>query len=64
MVNAKIKAKRIGHASFTTTDLDRQIDYYREVVGLHLVDREPKRAFLCTNAGQLAVALEQGSQQS
>ena len=63
-MNARINAKRMGHASFTTTDLDRQIDYYREVVGLHLVDREPKRAFLGTNAGQLAVLLEHGSQQS
>jgi len=59
-----IKAKRIGHASFTTPDLDRQIDHYREVVGLHLVDREPNRAFMGTNAGQLAVVLEKGAQES
>ncbi len=59
-----IKAKRIGHASFTTTDIDKQIDYYREVVGLHLIDREPKRAFMGTNSGQLAVVLEHGTQES
>jgi catechol-2,3-dioxygenase len=53
-----IKAKRLGHASFATTDLSRQIDHYCEVVGLQLVDREPKRAFLATNSGQLAVVLE------
>jgi catechol 2,3-dioxygenase-like lactoylglutathione lyase family enzyme len=56
-----IKAKRIGHASFTAADLDQEIDHYREVVGLHLIDREPSRAFLATNSGQLAVVLEQGS---
>ena len=56
-----IKAKRIGHASFTTTDIERQIDHYREVVGLHLIDRESKRAFMGTNSGQLAVVLEHGS---
>ena len=59
-----IKAKRMGHASFTTTDLDRQIDHYLEVVGLQLIGREPKRAFLGTNSGQLAVALEKGGHEN
>ena len=31
-----IKAKRIGHATFETPDLDRQIDYYEHVVGLRV----------------------------
>lgn len=59
-----IKAKRLGHASFVTPDMDRQIDHYREVVGLHLVGREARRAFLASNSGQLAIVLEQGRQQS
>jgi catechol 2,3-dioxygenase-like lactoylglutathione lyase family enzyme len=58
-----IKAKRIGHASFTTPDLDRQIAYYQEVVGLRVAARERNRAFLATNAGQLAVVLEGGSEE-
>ena len=56
-----IKAKRIGHATFTTPDLDRQIDYYRQVVGLSLAAREATRAFLATPTGQLAIVLEKGS---
>jgi catechol 2,3-dioxygenase-like lactoylglutathione lyase family enzyme len=56
-----IQAKRIGHASFVTPDLDRQIDYYQQVIGLALVAREPNRAFLATPTGQLAIVLEQGS---
>lgn len=59
-----IKVKRIGHASFTTPDIDRQIEHYRDVVGLYLVDRDKNRAFLATNGGQLAVVLERGQQQS
>ena len=59
-----IKAKRIGHATFTTPDIDRQIEYYRNVVGLHVVDREPKRAFLGTNSGQLAVVLKLGAHET
>ena len=27
-----ISAKRLGHVTFTTPDIDRQVDYYREVV--------------------------------
>ena len=59
-----IKAKRIGHATFTTPDIERQIEYYRNVVGLHVVDREPKRAFLGTNSGQLAVVLKLGAHET
>ena len=59
-----IKAKRIGHATFTTPDIEKQIDYYRNVVGLHVVDREPKRAFLGTNSGQLAVVLKHGTHET
>ncbi len=41
-----IQAKRIGHASFVTPDLERQIAYYQQVVGLGLVARQTDRAFL------------------
>lgn len=56
-----MKVKRLGHATFETTDLDRQIDYYRDVVGLHLVDREAGRAFLASRLGQLAIVLEKST---
>ncbi|MFZ0423943.1 MAG: VOC family protein [Xanthobacteraceae bacterium] len=56
-----IQAKRIGHASFVTPDLDRQIDYYQGVIGLALVARETNRAFLATPTGQLTIVLEKGS---
>ena len=53
-----IKVRRIGHATFETPDLDRQIDYYTQVNGLALVAREKSRAFLATKTGQLVVQLE------
>jgi catechol 2,3-dioxygenase-like lactoylglutathione lyase family enzyme len=59
-----IKAKRIGHASFVTSDLDKQIDYYQQVVGLGVVARDANRAFLATDSGQLSVVLEKGSEES
>jgi len=58
-----IKARRFGHATFETTDLDRDIAYYENVVGLSLVARDQRRAFLATEVGQLAIALEQGGAQ-
>ena len=58
-----LQATRIGHATFETPDIERQIDYFREVVGLVPVAREGDRAFLATNTGQLAVVLGKGSEQ-
>ena len=34
-----INVRRLGHATLTTPDIDRQIAYYTEVVGLALVER-------------------------
>ena len=56
-----IKALRIGHASFETPDLGKAIDHFTQVIGLSLVAREEKRAFMATRIGQLAVELHQGS---
>ena len=57
-----IKVRRVGHATFETPDLDKQIDYYTQVNGLALVGREKKRAFLATKTGQLVVQLEHASE--
>ncbi len=56
-----IQVKRLGHATFETPDIERQIDYFRSVVGLGVVEREANRAFLGTETGQLSVVLEKGS---
>jgi catechol 2,3-dioxygenase-like lactoylglutathione lyase family enzyme len=53
-----IKVRRIGHATFETPDLDRQIEYYTQVNGLALAAREKNRAFLATKSGLLVVQLE------
>lgn len=56
-----IKARRIGHATFETPDLDRQIDYYEQVVGFKLAVREKDRAFLATKAGQIVLQLDRAA---
>jgi catechol 2,3-dioxygenase-like lactoylglutathione lyase family enzyme len=56
-----IEAKRIGHATLATTDLDRQIEYFHEVVGLTTVSRDRGAAYLATGVGQLAIVLHKGA---
>ncbi len=55
-----LQVKRIGHATLTTPDLERQLDYYTRVVGLSVVAKEKSRAVLATKAGQEVVVLEHG----
>jgi catechol 2,3-dioxygenase-like lactoylglutathione lyase family enzyme len=54
-----IKPRRVGHATFETTDIDKQIAYWTEVAGLVLAEREKKRAFLASKTGLLSIQLEQ-----
>jgi catechol 2,3-dioxygenase-like lactoylglutathione lyase family enzyme len=53
-----LQVKRIGHATLTTPDLERQLDYYTRVIGLSLVAKEKNRAILATKVGQEAIVLE------
>ena len=55
-----IQVRRLGHATLTTPDLDRAVDYFSEVVGLSVIERAPKRAFLASRQGLEAIALEPG----
>src|SRR3954451_14835366 len=55
-----LQVKRIGHATLTTPDLERQLDYYTRVLGLCTVAREKNRAILATKPGQEAILLEHG----
>ena len=56
-----IAVRRLGHATLTTPDLDAQIAYYTEIVGLALVDRSARCALLASKQGLEAIALEPGA---
>src|SRR3954463_6666554 len=58
--NAMIKVRRIGHATFETPDLEKQIEHYTQVTGLVVAAREKDRALLATKLGQLVVQLKKG----
>ena len=53
-----IQVKRMSHATFETPDLERQIDYFTQVVGLQVAGRENGTAFLATKVGDIAVCSE------
>src|SRR4051794_21234572 len=53
-----IRPRRVGHATFETADIERQIAYWTDVAGLVLAEREKGRAFLATKTGLLTVQLE------
>ena len=55
-----IPVRRVAHATFETTDLERQVAYYSEVIGLSVLARTPKLAILGTPFGQELIAFERG----
>ncbi len=55
-----IQVRRLGHATLTTPDIERQVAYYTDVVGLFLTERSKDRAVLACKLGLEAVALEPG----
>ena len=57
-----IQARRFAYATFESPDIERQIDYFTQVAGLALAERQNGRAFLATRLGDLAVQLEKGEQ--
>ena len=57
-----IEVKRLGHATLSTPDIDRMVDYYTEVVGLRVIERGKDRVFFATNEGLESIAIERGDQ--
>src|SRR5579864_5027426 len=55
-----IQVRRLAHATLSTPDLDKQVDYWTHIVGLNVVARDAKRAVLATMLGQEAIVLEKG----
>ena len=51
---------RGSHATFETPDIERQIDYFTNVIGLVLAERDAGHAYLATRVGDLAVQLDKG----
>ena len=57
-----IQVKRMSHVTLETPDLERQIDYFTQVVGLQEAGRENGTAFLATKVGDIVVRVEKGTE--
>jgi len=57
-----IRVRRIAHADFDTPDIDRQVDYYTEILGLTLVAKEKDTAYLANTNDHHSVVLRRGSE--
>jgi catechol 2,3-dioxygenase-like lactoylglutathione lyase family enzyme len=55
-----IGVKKISHATYETPDLDQQIEYYTDVLGLTLTAREKDAAYLASTLDHHSVVLRNG----
>ncbi|HTH97239.1 MAG TPA: VOC family protein [Stellaceae bacterium] len=56
-----VKVLRMGHASFETPDLERLTDYYLNVLGLVLIEKDAKTAYLSCPGDVYSVVLHQAN---
>ena len=57
-----IAVKKISHASYETPDLERQVAYYTDILGLSLIAKDKEAAYLANTVEHHSVILHGGSQ--
>jgi catechol 2,3-dioxygenase-like lactoylglutathione lyase family enzyme len=55
-----IRVRKIAHAVYETPDLNRQVEYYTDILGLTLVAKEKDQAFLASTIDHHSVVLRKG----
>ena len=55
-----IRVKKIAHATYETPDLERQVQYYTEVLGLTVTDKDKDTAYLASTIDHHSVVLRKG----
>src|SRR5262249_43815177 len=56
-----IGVKKISHASYETPALDKQVEYYTDILGLTLIARDKEAAYLANTVEHHSVILRAGS---
>ncbi len=56
-----IKVKRLRHVTFTSPNIEAQLDYYQSVIGLGVIERSDGRLLLGTESDELTLILERGA---
>jgi catechol 2,3-dioxygenase-like lactoylglutathione lyase family enzyme len=57
-----IRVRKIAHASYEMPDLEQQVEYYTDVLGLTLTAKEKDGAYLANTVDHHAVVLRRGSE--
>jgi catechol-2,3-dioxygenase len=60
VVDPHVRVSRLGFIGFETQDVDRLVDYYVNVLGLALVQRDPSAAYLTTGPDHHCVTIVAG----
>ena len=55
-----IRVKKITHATYDTPDLQRQVEYYTDVLGLTVTDKDKDAAYLASTIDHHSVVLRKG----
>src|ERR1700689_5500998 len=56
-----IRVNKIGHATYETPDLDKQTEYYADILGLMLVAKEKDVVYLASTVDHHSVVLRRGA---
>ena len=59
-----MKALGLNHAAFGSADLDGQVAYYEETIGLRVVERTSERTYLAARSGSDALVLSRAADTS
>ena len=57
-----IGVRKISHASYEMPDLDKQVEYYTDILGLTLIAKEKDAAYLANTVDHHSVVLRNGTQ--
>jgi catechol-2,3-dioxygenase len=57
-----IRVRKISHASYEMPDIERQLEYYTEILGLTLVDRYADATYLASTVDHHSVVLRKATQ--
>jgi len=57
-----IRVRKIAHATYETPDIDQQVDYYTNIIGLTLSAKEKDAAYLASTVDHHSVVLRKGAQ--
>jgi catechol 2,3-dioxygenase-like lactoylglutathione lyase family enzyme len=57
-----IRVRKIAHAAYEMPDVDKQVEYYTDILGLTLVERTKEAAYLASTVDHHSVVLSKGAE--